>query len=269
MKALAKYRRVFVLGIQSSMEYRANFFLSILSTFFPMLIQFFLWSAVFTSTSNERVYGYTYMQMITYSFLAGIVSKVVATGFQSGISQEIKNGGLNKFIVQPIKFSYYKICDFLGQKVIQLLFMLVLASIILGIFNVYLGLVLELHRIILFIAALLLALMLNFVIFYSLSTLAFWTSETWGIFGSFAVVGNIASGGVFPIDIFGKTIQTILNYLPFKYVIYFPINVLNGRLDVNQVFIGMFVQICWIIIVGILAKILWKLGTKKYIAAGG
>jgi ABC-2 type transport system permease protein len=114
MDFLYKYLKAFQLGIQSAMEYRADFILSLCSGGFIILIQCFLWTAVFDSSPHPVVYGYTFPQMIAYSIMAGLVAKIVAAGFQWEIVADIKNGGLNKFIVQPMSYFLYRICCFLG-----------------------------------------------------------------------------------------------------------------------------------------------------------
>ena len=65
MGSLSKYIKSFQMGLQSAMEYRTDFFLSILSGGFIILIQCFFWTAVFSSSDNPIVYGYTYPQMLS------------------------------------------------------------------------------------------------------------------------------------------------------------------------------------------------------------
>ncbi len=80
---------------------------------------------------------------------------------------------------------------------------------------------------------------------------------------------NMLSGGLFPLEVFGDTLQTIFNLLPFKYIISFPINIINGKLDLSLVWNGLFMQLLWICILTVIAALMWKRGTRKYIAVGG
>lgn len=77
------------------------------------------------------------------------------------------------------------------------------------------------------------------------------------------------SGGLFPLEVFGETVQKVFNLLPFKYIIYFPINIINGKLDLSMVWYGLILQLFWIFILTLLSAQLWKMGTRKYIAIGG
>lgn len=88
-----KFAVSFSLGIQNSMEYRFNFFMGFASLFFPIFIQLFLWKAVYSHASNMNLYGYTYHQMIVYTIVAALISRLVATGLEYDINHDIKSGG--------------------------------------------------------------------------------------------------------------------------------------------------------------------------------
>lgn len=264
-----KYVKVFELGLQASMEYRVNFIMSIVSTIFPILIQVFLWTAIFNNSGKSIVYGYDYMRMLTYVIVAGIVSKLVATGVEWEISGDIKDGGLNKFIVRPVGYFPYRIASFLGQKVMQLGIVIILLTVVLTIINIKLGLAIEPIRAIIFLVTIILALILNLFITFIISTVAFWISEAWAAFMILNLVINVASGGIFPLDIFGDKVMTVLNFLPFKYIIYFPTNIINGKMSFNDIAVGILVQGVWIFLLSLISKTIWNIGMKKYVAIGG
>lgn len=269
LKSALKYFKSFGLGLQSAMEYRADFLLSLVSGAFAVAIQCFLWTAIYGSGAGRTVYGYTYGQMMAYTVMAGVVSKLVSTGFEYEISDDIKNGGLNKFIVQPIGYFTYRISCFFGRKSLQLGIILILTVSILAVFNSFFKIEMSSARLLLFILPLLLALTLNFFIFLCVSTLAFWMTEIWAVFIGMNLIINILSGGVFPLEIFGERALKIFDLLPFKYTIYYPTNILNGKLPADAIVQGMLIQLVWIALLLALSKLLWKAGMKKYIAVGG
>ena len=116
MRWVRKYLKVFELGFQTALEYRANFALSLLSAAYPIIIQTYLWTAIYTNSTQAVVYGYTYRQMIAYTFLAGLASRIVRTGFEYDIMDDVKSGKFSKFQVQPLGYFAYRLCAFLGQK---------------------------------------------------------------------------------------------------------------------------------------------------------
>ncbi len=269
MKLPSKYTKTFSLGVQHSLEYRTNFFLTLFGAVFPILIQFFYWRAVFASSGQEVVFGFSYNQMIAYSILAVLMSKLIGTTFQFEIARDIKDGGLNKYMVKPIGYFAYRIFCFLGEKSVQMLFVLALSMIVMLLLHVWLDFPVGLAQIGLFLCVVPGALMLNFFIYYSLSAVAFWFTEAGGAFRTFALLANIAGGGLFPLDIYGPVTKAILLALPFNYVIYFPIRLLSGTLSGPEIAVGALMQLVWIGVFAALSSLLWRQGLTKYIAVGG
>lgn len=269
MKSYNKYLRTFQMGLQSAMEYRADFILSIFSGAFIVLIQCFIWIAVYSGSPGTKVYGYTFPEMISYSILAGVVTKLTATGFEWDIAADIKSGGLSKFIVQPVGYFYYRISSFLGRKVMQVSILLLISLVVLIACNILIGLKLEIIRLMLFLPFVFLSMLLNFFIYYCVSSLAFTMTEVWGIFFGTSQGILMLSGGIFPLDVFGENVSRVLGMLPFKYIVYYPVNIVNGRLSPDEILYGAVVQMFWIIVMILLSSLCWKQGMKKYVAVGG
>jgi ABC-2 type transport system permease protein len=266
---LEKYAKAFELGFQTELEYRANFILSLVSAAYPVFIQYFLWTAVYLSSPGGVVYGYTYQQMMAYTFVAGLVSRIVRTGFEYEIMEDVKSGKFSKFLVQPLGYFPYRVASYFGAKVPNLTIIFTILAIVLVGLNAIWGVTIELPRVLLFLGAIFLAFVLNFLIFYGISAIAFWLVEIGFLFEGIRIVFILLSGGIFPLEVFGPDFVRVMDFLPFKYTINFPIKVLNGTLTFNQVWDGMLIQLLWIVIMYILANLLWRVGGKRYIAVGG
>ena len=44
---IKKYRSIFILGFENALEYRGNYLINLISIVFPIMMQYFVWSAVF------------------------------------------------------------------------------------------------------------------------------------------------------------------------------------------------------------------------------
>ncbi len=265
----AKYIKAFEMGFQTALEYRLNFMISLISAAYPIFIQTFLWTAIYAGAQQDNVYGYTYRQMIAYTFLAGLVARSVRTGFEYEIMDDIKNGKYSRFLVQPLGYFGYRLAAFFGGKAPNMAIILVLLVIVLAGLNVFWGVQLEVVRVLAFLVTLLLALSLNFLIFYCISAVAFWVFEIGFLFEGIRIVIILMSGGLFPLEVFGQRFVQVMNLLPFKYTINYPITVLNSRLPADQILPGMLIQVVWIGLMWGLAQVLWKTGGKRYMAVGG
>lgn len=266
---LEKYAKAFELGFQAELEYRANFLLSLVSAAYPVFIQYFLWTAVYINSPGGVVYGYTYQQMLAYTFLAGLVTRIVRTGFEYEIMDDVKSGKFSKFLVQPLGYFPYRVASYFGGKVPNLTIIFAILAVVLIGLNAFWGITVELPRVLLFLLAIFLAVVLNFLIFYGISAIAFWLVEIGFLFEGIRIVFILLSGGIFPLEVFGPGFVRVMDFLPFKYTINYPIKVINGTLAINQVWEGLLVQLVWIALTYIFANLLWRVGGKRYVAVGG
>lgn len=269
LRWLRKYSRTFEMGFEVALEYRLNFAISLISAAYPIFIQSFLWTAIYRNSSESELFGYTYRQIIAYTFLAGLVSRIVRTGFEYEIMDDVKSGKFSKFLVQPLGYFPYRLANFFGQKLISLVMILAIMVVVLIGLNVFWDISLELSRILLFLLTLALAMTLNFLIFYCISSIVFWIVEIGFLFEGVRITIILLSGGIFPLEVFGQRFIQITNLLPFKYTVNYPINVLNGKIPAGDIAPGMFMQGIWIAACLVLANYLWRVGSKRFVAVGG
>lgn len=268
MNPTAKYRRAFSLGMQQGLEYRMNFILNLSGGVFQIFIQLFLWSAIFKSTGDGALFGYTYRQMILYTVIAGLLNRLLRTGFEYEISEDIKSGGLGKYIVRPVGHFTYRLSVFLGLKTAQtgLVSVLLLAAAILV--ARLTGLPIGLSQAALFLPAFLLAFVINFILFHLVSAIAFWLSEIGFFFEAVRIVFILLSGGIFPLSVFGPA-EKVLNWMPFRYTINFPVDVLTGRVSGGAAWTGIAVQAVWILLLYGISRMVWARGMRRFVAVGG
>ena len=81
-----------------------------------MIIQTFLWIAIFDNSQKQIVYGYTLSQMILYTILSQMIAKFLKTGVENEISADVKTGGLSKYIIKPFNYLLYNYSVLLGKR---------------------------------------------------------------------------------------------------------------------------------------------------------
>ena len=269
LRWLEKYYKAFELGFQFALEYRINFLISLISAVYPILIQSFLWTAIFQSSAQPLVYGFTFRQMIAYTFMAGLVARLVRTGFEYEIMDDVKTGKYSRFLVQPLGYFPYRVCSYFGQKLPGQVMILGILALVLVLLATLWGVSFEFVRILAFLAAIVLATALNFLIFYCISAMAFWIVDVGFLFEGIRIVTVLLSGGIFPLEVFGARFIQVSNWLPFKYTVNYPINVLNGMVSPAGILQGTLIQCLWIAICLGLANLLWRVGSRRYVAVGG
>lgn len=263
---LLKYLKVFQINIQSSLVYRLDFVMNLISGVVPLLVQFFIWTNIFKYNSYKSIMGYSLKSMIVYVIIAIAISKLIQSNAHNTIADEIKNGMLNQYLAKPLSHINYWISSEIGSRFLYSTFLYIVFCLLAFTFT---GRSFNAAFMILGGIALILAFIINFLIYYILSLLSFWFIEVSQIFSAFGLISLFLSGGVLPIDFFPKQAQLILNAIPFHLIIYFPAKLFTVEMPVNEILKNISLQIFWVFLLGLAGKFCWMKGVKRYTAFGG
>ncbi|MDI6783833.1 MAG: ABC-2 family transporter protein [bacterium] len=268
---MQKYLKVIEVGIQNSFVYRYNFFIQTVFQFVPLITTVLLWSAAYEGkAANATIADYTLTKMIGYYILAMIASNVVGNWWQDfQISEEIRNGQLNKYLLKPVSYLGYRLSLVLSNKLVFLSVVTIPLAVGLFFFRYYLPPPATPVILVLFVISLLLTLLMNFLISFCIGLISFWMLEVSTLFFIFYGVQYFLSGGLFPLDLLPKPLYTITKLLPFYYQAFFPVSMYMGKFSMLEIVQAMLIQLIWVIIIYLIAKLLWYRGLKRYAAAGG
>ena len=78
----------------------------------------------------------------------------------------------------------------------------------------------------------------------------------------------ILGGALVPLDLFPAPVQQVLAFLPFAYILNFPVQILLGNLAAPALLQGFAAQILWILLFVGFKQLLWRKGLKQYAAVG-
>jgi ABC-type uncharacterized transport system, permease component len=275
-----KYLSSFSLGLRGALEYRANFFFSLLGAVAPVVIQTALWSCLYAGDSaggstgaasgsgeSLQLFGFTYVQMLGYTIVANIVSRLVRTGFEYDLNNDIHSGGLDRFLVKPIDYLGFRLAQFAGAKVAETVFMGATLAVALAVLSALTGFATSAAAILGFALSLVLAFVLNFLVFWCVGLLGFWLTEIGFLFEAARIVIITASGGIFPLSVFGPA-EPVLKALPFRYTIQFPTDILCGRIAGAEMWTGLVAAALWSVALYGLARLIWTIGVRRFVAVG-
>src|SRR5437868_7526110 len=114
---LNKYRSVFNVGLQSNRVYRVNFGVRGFFSFFHLIVVFILWTAAYGD--KTLINGFTFAQTFTY-FVTLIVVQFFIGAFNEDyqISEDIRNGLINQFLLKPINYFAYRFSIYLSARLV-------------------------------------------------------------------------------------------------------------------------------------------------------
>ncbi len=258
---MKKYFLIFKNAIREGMVYRLDtltFFFSEILIFFSL---FYLWSSAY---GEAGVIGnYSLREMLFY-YLAAHFILLTAKNNEIAwmIGDEIRMGSFNTFLVQPIDYSKYILSYILGKSFYNTLIFTSAFCIIFIIFGRYLDPPNEISRYIYFIISVGLGFFIHFFFAYIIGLSTFWLGMIQGINFSFWSISSLLEGSLIPLDLLPTFLQKINDFLPFKYTVFVPVSILNGKIDPTPILF--LVPLLWILFLIFLSKIIFKRGVKKY-----
>lgn len=135
---------------------------------------------MFQSSGKKIVLGYSLPEILAYSVFAVISSKIISSSFVFEINDEIKQGGLAKYLVRPMRYLPYRASCFWGEKIIAIFSMEVIVTV--AFFNRIAPKTVLVENIILYVVYILVGIILNFLLYYCISGVGFWTRDAAYIF---------------------------------------------------------------------------------------
>ena len=266
--ALVKYRQVFLVGLQSNLVYRWNFAVRSFFSLFHLAVVFILWSAVFASAA--KIGGFGFGPTLTY-FVALLVLQFFIGAFNEDyqISEEIRNGLINQFLLKPVNYFCYRFSIFTSARVVSGSLVLVPLLAILPFIKDNLVFPHDGWRLALGLPAVAMAGLIQFSIAYCFGMLTFWFLEIQGFVILSMAVETLLGGQMFPLDLLPAGLFHAAQYLPFYYQMYFPAAIFTGRIGVASAAHGLFIQAAWALVLLAVNQLLWSRGLRRHTAVGG
>ena len=222
---------------QRLISYKANAIIFMFGDFLMLAVTYYLWKAIYESSSQNILNGFSFNEMIIYLFISFLTSIMINVDISYDISREVKDGSIAINLVRPI--SYRKRMFFQVLRII-----IYFISIILGIF-------------------------INFYFSYIFGLISFKITNMWGLSQIMQAIVNLLSGTLIPIAFFPKWAQAITNLFPFSSTIYTPSMIYLGKINGMNILFSLGIQIFWVVVLMFVSKKMWKALIKSLTILGG
>ena len=262
---IKKYFAYFKITWQYNLAYRMDLLVIFLASLISLISIYYLWNNIFQNQSE--IFGYTKKHLVTYYILVGYLIAAL-NGFVP-VAKEIRSGKLSNYLTQPINYLLHHYWQVLSTAIFTLIIGLPIVILIFFIFQEHLILITGIKSYLLLIFVSLGAINISFLFYLLISFLEFWIlySDEGFVYMTDIVISFFA-GALIPLSFLPSYIQSVGNFLPFKYTTYFIIDTFLGRLSNIEIFIGFIMQLLWILILFLLVSTVWSIGLKKYQAVG-
>jgi len=256
--------------LEERLVYRGDFALGTLMRFLPIVTQIFLWGAIFTASSGDRIAGYSFEDFVAY-YLLTMISRSLSSmpGLASGIALQIRNGEIKKFLIQPVDLIGFLLLSRMAHK-------LVYYGVAIGPF----ALVFFLCRgyfpgwpqppiMLAYVVSLLMSFLLGFFLEATMGMIGFWFLEVSSLLFVYMLFSFFFSGHMFPLDMLPGIWRTVVELIPLQYLAYFPAAVFLGKVEGEAVLRGLGIELAWIIVFVVLCRYAFQRGVRRYSGYGG
>lgn len=275
----------FKISINERLVYRGDFMLGTLMRFLPTLTQIFLWWAIYDAIStpgtadsaagpDQTIEGFKYSDMVAY-YLLVIVARAFSSmpGLTSGIANQIRSGEVKKFLIQPVDMQACLLMQRIAHKLVYyLIATLPFALVFFLCRDFFVGGWPSGDVLIVFFLSLIFSFLLGFYLESCIGFIGFWFLDVTSLTFIFMLMIFLLSGHMFPLELLPSepvNIRGMVEFLPFKYLAYFPAAVFLGKIEGEAMYRGLFVEIAWVGLFIVLSRILWHQGVKRYSGFGG
>jgi ABC-2 type transport system permease protein len=273
LNALRKYRRIFRVSLIERLHYRGDFFFSTILRFLPMLTTILLWRAVYLGAADDgssELAGFNYEEMVAYLLLVNI-SRMFSSmpGLAGGISRDIKDGTLKKYLIQPLDMIGYLLAYRIAHKTAYIVTSFLPYAALFAACWQYFTHFPDGPTWIVYLLTLILAFVIGFHFEVCIGMIGFWMLEVTSILYVIMTLNYFLSGHMFPLDLLPPAWAAVIKALPTSYLAYFPAAVFLGKVEGPELTQGLLIGVGWAVGLMVLSRVLYRLGLRRYSAFGG
>ncbi len=258
-------------GMQETATYRTNWVFWQLGNILGCFISYFLWRAIFLSSENGSMNGFTMPQMIVYIFLMFLTTTLINSGGTYDIGEEIRDGSISMRLIKPVSYNATFLFQELGNKIMTVCILII--PLVAGVEVVRYRFTgkMQFHIVmfLLYFLSAIFAYLINFFFNICFGFIAFVIKYLWGANMMKNCIVGFLSGQIIPLAFLPVMAKKILLVLPFASLNYTPVMIYMGMYTGKKLLMYLGLQLLWVIFFWGLSKLLWSAAIKHLSVQGG
>lgn len=267
MRILNEYIK---LNLKVSFQYKRAFFIMFIINCAVALIYLPLFKSIYAYNNTQIIKGYSLDQMVWYFMAANFVGDLVITFTEHRLSGKILNGNLSVDLLKPVPLYKSELAFSLSHKVLTILIQITLPFFVCS--AVLFPHFITAGSIGKFLILNIGGFSISFLINYLIGFAAFYIKDNNSIIRFKAFLISFTGGAFIPLEFFPDWANRILDFLPFKYIYYWPIQFFLNTQAANEQYIFIkiiLIQSAWILALLCTVKLFYRKVIKNYCAVGG
>ncbi len=267
-KKVLKYLSLLRVGVLEEMQFRLGAAVRLFGNIIYLIIIYFLWKAIFDSSPTEVVNGMTFSDTMIYLVLASALFSTMEMYVTWQMGRSVQSGNIVMDLLRPMGYTTYNLLVFSGNTLVSV-FVNLIPTMLIVYFITGGGFALS-WNLLFFAVAVFIGTILNFFINFFVGVICFYTESIWGINIMKEVIVMLLSGASIPLAFFPEKLQQIVYYLPFQAIYNTPLTILiNRELSVNTVVSMLGIQIFWLVVMGVISQMFFRISVKRITVNGG
>jgi ABC-2 type transport system permease protein len=266
------FGRIAATEARRRMSYRADFWIqALVVTAVEAGLYWYLWTSLFRESGKTEIAGFTLRGMILYAvavLLAARAVRGVADSFDSAMSQDIYEGGLNRYIVYPTSYFGFKYAQHLGATFPVLVQLAVFGATMPFLLGLDPTASITPGTLAMGAVSLAVANLLYFLMAYPLQGVAFWADNVWSLMVTQRFATAILGGSLAPLSLFPEGAREVFQYLPFRHFFWGPVTTLLGRVDPGTWLLDLAAGLAWCAGFALLGREVFRRGYRRYTGIG-
>jgi ABC-2 type transport system permease protein len=190
-------------------------------------------------------------------------------GLAGGIAQDIRDGNLKKYLLQPIDMTAYLLAYRGAHKLAYIVSSLLPYGLLFWWFHEVFPPFPDAVTFLAYLTSLILAFLLGFFFEAAIGMVGFWLLEVTSFLWVVNTVNYFVSGQMFPIDVLDAPAPTILKATPFPFLAYWPAMIFLGKVPPENLAYVLIWELFWVIVLMGTTRLLYLRGLRRYGAYGG
>jgi ABC-2 type transport system permease protein len=251
-------------GLAEAVAYRAEMLVWVLATTMP-LVMMALWTSV---ARGQPIGRYDQPQFVAYFLVTFIVRQLTGSWVSWQMNFEVKNGTLAMRLLRPVHPLWAYAAETVAAMPLRALVSVpvaVVALVAVGTDRLTRDPLLAVLSGLSIGGAWLLTLLINFLI----GCASFFFESSTKLMDAWLVFFFVLSGYLIPVDLFPPALRAIAEWLPFRYQLGLPVELITAAHDRREAVALLVRQWAWVAGALALTMAAWSRGVKRFAAYGG
>ncbi len=260
------FQRLWQVNWAETWQYRANLLMYLLYWIVSPIVYMAVWTTV--ATANGSVSGMTANDFVTYYMTLLVVDQLASNIVIHIFAYKIQDGTLSGELIRPIHpLLMNTLSSNLSNKALNFIAFIPVWGVLFLLFRPDYSTVTG-QALVLAIPTIMMGFAIGFLFSAAITCIAFWTTRVWAIHEFYFALIILFSGQFVPLQLMPQVIQDVARLLPFQFFIYYPIQLILGKLSNEEILRGFALGGFWLVVAWFTFQWVWREGVKRFSAVG-